>query len=73
MAIDRCSTGWTEAGTSPAFTYTCGGVTSVVLASTPVIGANLALNNLGTLTAGATDKLRVTLTLPAGAATRSRA
>ena len=38
MVIDKCSVAWTEAGTSPAFTYTCGGSTSAVLASRPVIG-----------------------------------
>ena len=27
MAIDKCSVAWTEAGVSPAFTYTCGGTT----------------------------------------------
>ena len=61
MAIDRCSVAWTESG--PPYTYTCGGTTSSVLASAPVIGSNLALSNL-TLTAGSTDHLRVTVTLP---------
>ncbi len=67
MVIDRCSLAWTEAGTPPAYTYTCSGTTSSVLASRAVIGSNLALSNLGALTAGATDHLRMTLTLPAGA------
>ncbi|GLY27456.1 TasA family protein [Kineosporia sp. NBRC 101731] len=67
LKIDNCSTAWTEAGTSPAFTYTCGGTTTAVLASTPVIGANLALTNLNALTAGTTDHLKVTLTLPSTA------
>jgi len=66
MVIDKCSVAWTEAGTAPAYTYTCGGTTSSVLASTPVIGANRTLNNL-TLTAGADNFLRVTLTLPSSA------
>jgi spore coat-associated protein N len=65
MVIDKCSVAWTEAG--PPYTYTCGGSTSSVLASRPVIGSNLALSNLGSLTAGATDHLRVTLTFPSGA------
>jgi spore coat-associated protein N len=65
MTIDKCSTGWTESGAFP-YTYTCGGTTSSVLASTPVIGANLALSNL-TLTASAVNNLRVTLTLPGAA------
>jgi predicted ribosomally synthesized peptide with SipW-like signal peptide len=67
MAIDKCSTAWTEAGTAPAYTYTCGGTTTSVLASRPVIGSNLALSSLSSLTAGSTDKLRVTLSLPSAA------
>jgi spore coat-associated protein N len=65
MVIDKCSVAWTEAG--PPYTYTCGGTTSTVLASRPVIGSALALSNLGATTHGATDHLRVTLTLPSGA------
>lgn len=64
MVIDKCSVAWTESG--PPYTYTCGGSTSTVLASSPVIGTNTALANL-TLTAGTTDHLRVTLTLPSTA------
>jgi spore coat-associated protein N len=65
MVIDKCSQAWTEAG--PPYTYTCGGTTSTVLASRAVIGSNLALSNLSALTSGATDHLRVTLTLPSAA------
>jgi len=65
MVIDKCSQAWTEAG--PPYTYTCGGTTSSVLASRAVIGSNLSLSSLGATTAGATDHLRVTLTLPSGA------
>ena len=67
MVIDKCSQAWTEAGTAPAYTYTCGGTTSSVLASRAVIGSNLSLSNLGVTAPGATDHLRVTLTLPSGA------
>ena len=67
VAIDRCSVAWTEAGVSPAYTYTCGGATSVVLASRAVIGSGVALSNLTTTTAGNTDYLRVTLTFPSAA------
>jgi spore coat-associated protein N len=67
MVIDKCSVAWTEGGTAPAYTYTCSGVTSAVLASAPIIGSNAALSNLSALTAGATDHLRVTLTLPSAA------
>ena len=65
MVIDKCSQAWTESG--PPYTYTCGGTSSSVLASRAVIGSNLTLSNLGSTTAGATDHLRVTLTLPSGA------
>lgn len=65
MVIDKCSVAWTESG--PPYTYTCGGTTTSVLASRAVIGNTLALSNLGVTTAGATDRLRVTLTLPSGA------
>jgi hypothetical protein len=67
MVIERCSVAWTEAGVSPAFTYTCGGATSSVVASRPVVGTAVAMANLGVLTAAATDHLRLTLTLPATA------
>jgi spore coat-associated protein N len=66
MVIDKCSVAWTESG--PPYTYLCtGGTTSSVLASRAVIGSGLALSNLGSLTNGATDHLRVTLTLPSAA------
>ena len=65
MVIDKCSVAWTEAG--PPYTYTCSGSTSSVLASHAVIGSSLPLLGLSSLTAGASDHLRVTLTLPSGA------
>jgi hypothetical protein len=64
LTIDSCSQPWTEAGTSPAFTYTCGGTTQSVLASRPVIGTDVALANLASLATGTTDHLRATLALP---------
>jgi predicted ribosomally synthesized peptide with SipW-like signal peptide len=69
LVIDKCSVAWTEAGTAPAYTYTCGGTTTSVLASRAVIGSSLALSNLADLvTAGSgPDYLRLTLTLPSGA------
>jgi len=64
MVIQRCSNAWTESGSSPAFTYTCSGSTSSVVASRAVIGNNIALSNLTVTSAGATDHLRLTLSLP---------
>jgi spore coat-associated protein N len=67
MVIDKCSAAWTESGTAPAYTYSCGGTTTSVLVSRAVIGSTIALSNLGVLTGGATDHLRLTLTLPSAA------
>ncbi|MFA5891804.1 MAG: TasA family protein [Actinomycetota bacterium] len=67
MVIDRCSVAWTESGTTPAFTYTCGGTTSSVIASRAVIGSAVSMSNLTVTTAGNTDYLRLTLTLPSTA------
>ena len=67
MVIDKCSQAWTEGGTAPAYTYSCGGTSSSVVASTPVIGSGVTLNNLGILTSTGTAYLRVTLTLPSAA------
>jgi spore coat-associated protein N len=63
MVIDKCSVAWTESG--PPYTYTCGGTTTSVLTTRQIIGNNIALSNMSALTAGNTDRLRVTLTLPA--------
>jgi spore coat-associated protein N len=62
--IDKCSVAWTESAVP--YTYTCSGTTTTVLASTPVIGANKALNNI-VATAGTANYLRATLTLPSTA------
>jgi spore coat-associated protein N len=67
MKIDGCSVPWTEAGTSPSFTYTCTGATTAVLASRGVTGSNLALTGLASVTATKTDYLRVQLTVPGSA------
>jgi len=68
MTITACSVPWTEAGTSPAFTYTCSGATSTVVATRAVVGSNISLSGLNALTsANSTDHLRVTLSLPATA------
>lgn len=62
MVIEKCSIAWVELGVAPAYTYTCA-VPTTVLASRAVIGSTLALSNLS-LSAGSTDNLRLTLTLP---------
>src|SRR5437868_2597892 len=69
MVIDKCSVAWTEAGSSPAYTYTCSGTTTSVLATRAVIGSAISLSNVSDLTTAAAgpDYLRLTLTLPSGA------
>jgi hypothetical protein len=66
LVIDKCSVPWTEAGTDPAYTYTCSATTTSVLASNPVIQTSATLANL-TTTAGTPNYLRATLTLPPAA------
>lgn len=67
MTIQACSTTWTEAGTSPAYTYTCSGTTSTVLASRPVIGSNITLPGINSLAVNGVDHLVVTLSFPSTA------
>jgi hypothetical protein len=67
LSVESCSVPWTEAGSSPAFTYTCGGTTKTVLATRPAIGTGVALGALASLQAGGTDHLVVRLALPAAA------
>lgn len=76
MTIERCTgtVGWTESASTP-YTYTCdvavpgdnAGVRGAVLASRAVIGADMALSGMQALTAGNTDDMVVTLTLPSTA------
>lgn len=69
MTIDKCSVAWTQttsASTTAPFTYTCGGTTSTVLASAPIIQTNATLNNL-VGTSGTDNFLRVTLSFPSAA------
>ena len=65
MKIDRCAAGWTESASTP-YTYTCAAGATSVVASRPVIGADVNLPN-SALTAGTSDNLLVTLTLPQAA------
>jgi spore coat-associated protein N len=67
LQVDACSAPWTESGSAPAFSYTCGGTATVTLASQPLIGSNLDLGSLNALAPGGTDHLRVALAFPATA------
>lgn len=63
VKIDKCTNAWTESGTAPAYTYTCGGTTTSILATTAV-GGTASLSGLAALSSGSsTDHLLVTLTL----------
>ena len=67
VKVDKCSVAWTESGTAPAYTYTCGGTSSSVLAST-AIGGTASLTSLAAESSGSsTDHLLVTLSLPTAA------
>lgn len=73
LTVQRCPTAWTEAGTAPAYTYTCTGSSYVLGASgvsggVPVIQATAALPGLAALTTGSSvDRLLVSLYLPLAA------
>lgn len=64
MVIDKCSVAWVETGTAPAYTYTCAGTTTSIIASRAVIGTDVNMTGLSSLTAAGSDNLRLTLTLP---------
>jgi predicted ribosomally synthesized peptide with SipW-like signal peptide len=66
MVIERCSVAWTESGSAPAYTYSCSGTTSTVVSSRAIIGAGVTFGNV-LLTAGSTNHLRVTVSLPSTA------
>lgn len=73
LKVEKClddltgASAWVEGGTAPAYTYTCplGATRSDVVASRAVIGSNVNLPGLKSLTtAAAADNLVLTLTLP---------
>jgi len=67
VKVDKCSAAWTESGTAPAYTYTCSGTSTSILAA-GAVGNTAALSGLAALSSGSsTDHLLVTLALPAAA------
>jgi len=67
VKVDKCSSAWTESGTAPAYTYTCSGTSTSILAA-GAVGNTAALSGLAALSSGSsTDHLLVTLALPAAA------
>ena len=67
LMVQSCPTAWTEAGTAPAYTYTCTGTATTVMASRPVSipsGSAVTLAGLNSLAAGGADNLLFTETFP---------
>ncbi|MDP9694396.1 UNVERIFIED_ORG: hypothetical protein J2X79_001951 [Arthrobacter globiformis] len=62
IVIESCDQAWTAGAQGTG--YTCGGTKKSVLATRPVIAANIALASLNSLTGGLKDNLLVTQTLP---------
>ncbi|GHE09391.1 hypothetical protein [Klenkia taihuensis] len=67
MTVLACSVPWTEAGTSPAFTYTCSGTATTVVATRAVLGTGLPIAVPSLLAPGGTANLVVQLALPVAA------
>lgn len=67
LTIQSCPSAWDETGTAPAYSYTCSGTSSTVLASRPVDVTAADLSGSAALGAGGTDHLLVTLSLPSTA------
>ncbi len=69
--IAKCSLAWTETGTTPAFSYTCGGTQSDVLgtSASPTAISTVSASALSNVTtsASANNKLMVKLTFPTAA------
>jgi predicted ribosomally synthesized peptide with SipW-like signal peptide len=67
VKVDKCSVAWTESGTAPAYTYTCSGTSTNVLAA-GAVGNTTSISGLAALSTGSsTDHLLVTLALPTAA------
>jgi Camelysin metallo-endopeptidase len=65
LSVKKCSVPYTQGGTASAATYTCSG-TETVLASGQAV-SNYTLNNVASLTAGGTDYLTFSVSLPTSA------
>ncbi|MHB1787473.1 MAG: TasA family protein [Acidimicrobiales bacterium] len=69
LTVSECSVPWTEAGTSPAFTYTCSGTTTSLLGPAPWAMTATSLGALNVLSGSntAVDHLLFHLVLPSTA------
>jgi hypothetical protein len=65
LTVKSCSVAWTQSGPATAPVYTCSGTTNTVGVG-PVIG-NTALSGVNSLSAGGTDYLTFSISLPAAA------
>ena len=62
LSVKKCTVPWTQGGTAQAPTYTCSGTTSTILSGPAVSSA--ALSGPAALTAGGTDYLTFSISLP---------
>jgi Camelysin metallo-endopeptidase len=62
LSVKACSVPWTQGGTAQAPTYTCSGTTRTIM-SGPAMG-NATLSSPASLTAGGTDYLTFSVSLP---------
>jgi hypothetical protein len=65
LTVKSCSVAWTQSGPATAPVYTCSGTTSTV-GSGPVVGIQ-SLSGVNSLSAGGTDYLTFSISLPASA------
>jgi hypothetical protein len=65
LLVKKCSVAWTQGGSASAPTYTCSG-TETVVGSGPAV-SNMTVPAANALTAGGTDYLTLSLSLPASA------
>ncbi|MCO4236271.1 TasA family protein [Pseudarthrobacter raffinosi] len=64
VTIDACNVAWTVVAAAPD---TCSGTQTAVLANGSIIGTGKALANLASVTAGSSDRLKITTSLPTSA------
>jgi hypothetical protein len=65
LAVKGCSVAWTQGGTASAPTYTCSGTERLLGSGSAV--TSMVLDTPAALTAGATDYLTFSISLPGGA------
>ena len=67
VRLERCSDPWVESGTLPAFSYSCPGTRTTVVAYRPIAMSAVPLTGMASVTPGATDHMLLTELLPSTA------